>query len=106
MLLSQFLLMADYNQWMNTRLYDAAAKLSAAELERDRGAFFGSILGTLNHLAVTDIMWLQRFSAHPSNHRSLDPVRARRHVRVGRVGISDGDVGTPRQQQVGQPATR
>ena len=78
MLLRQFLLMADYNQWMNTRLYDAAAKLSATELERDRGAFFGSILGTLNHLAVTDIMWLQRFSAHPSNHRSLDPVRAMR----------------------------
>jgi uncharacterized damage-inducible protein DinB len=75
---SHFSLMADYNQWMNARIYDAAARLSAAELERDRGAFFGSILGTLNHLVVTDIMWLQRFSAHPANHRSLDPVRAMR----------------------------
>jgi len=76
MLLSHFLLMADYNLWMNARLYDSAAQLSAAELERDRGAFFGSILGTLNHLVVTDIIWLQRFGAHPSNHRSLEPVRA------------------------------
>ena len=56
MLLSHFLLMADYNLWMNARLYDSAAQLSAAELERDRGAFFGSILGTLNHLVVTDII--------------------------------------------------
>ena len=70
-------LMAEYNQWMNVKLYDSSAQLPAPELDRDRGAFFGSILGTLNHIAVTDIIWLQRLSAHPSNHRSLDPIRAR-----------------------------
>lgn len=56
-------LMALYNRWMNRRLHDAAATLSDDELARDRGAFFGSILGTLNHLAVGDSIWLRRFDA-------------------------------------------
>lgn len=71
-----FALLASYNRWMNERLYAAAAALPAAELARDRGAFFGSILGTLNHLVVADTIWLKRFAAHPSRHAALDPVRA------------------------------
>jgi uncharacterized damage-inducible protein DinB len=58
--------MAMYNQWMNTRLYAAAATLSPAALGADRGAFFGSIIGTLNHLATGDIIWLKRFATHPA----------------------------------------
>ena len=69
-------LMAAYNEWMNARLYEAAAKLSAEDLARDRGAFFGSILGTLNHLVVGDTIWLKRFAAHPSAPAALEPVRA------------------------------
>jgi uncharacterized damage-inducible protein DinB len=56
-------LMAQYNRWMNRRLHAAAATLPAEALTRDRGAFFGSILGTLNHLAVGDSIWLRRFDA-------------------------------------------
>jgi uncharacterized damage-inducible protein DinB len=73
---SEAAMMAAYNQWMNARLYEAAAKLPVAELTRERGAFFGSILGTLNHLAVGDTIWLKRFAAHPSNPGALDPVRS------------------------------
>jgi uncharacterized damage-inducible protein DinB len=58
-------LLAAYNQWMNRRLYDAAATLAHDALAMDRGAFFGSILGTLNHLVVTDTIWLKRFAAAP-----------------------------------------
>jgi len=70
-----FGLMARYNEWMNTKVYDAAAQLDAQALAADRGAFFGSILGTLNHLAVGDIVWLKRFATHPARHVALDPVR-------------------------------
>ena len=56
-------LMAEYNRWMNQRLYAAAGRLDAPALAQDRGAFFGSILGTLNHLAVTDAIWLHRYDA-------------------------------------------
>jgi len=56
-------LMASYNRWMNERLYEAAAKLPETEVTRDRDAFFGSILQTLNHIAVADTIWLRRFAA-------------------------------------------
>lgn len=69
-------LMASYNEWMNANLYASAARLPPGELTRDRGAFFSSILGTLNHLVVGDTIWLKRFAAHPSNHAALEPVRA------------------------------
>ena len=69
-------LMAQYNQWMNARLYEAAGRLRAEELVADRKAFFGSILGTLNHLVVGDTIWLKRFATHPANYAALDPLRA------------------------------
>jgi len=58
-------LMANYNRWMNQRMYDAAGRLTDEEVSRDRGAFFGSLLQTLNHIAVGDTIWLHRFAQHP-----------------------------------------
>jgi uncharacterized damage-inducible protein DinB len=55
-----FRVFADYNQWANSRLYDAVAKLPDAEYRKPRQSFFKSIHGTLNHLLVTDRMWLSR----------------------------------------------
>lgn len=69
-------LLAHYNQWMNRKLYDAAGKLSDADLLLDRQAFFGSILGTLNHLALGDTVWLKRFARHPAGYASLSPLDA------------------------------
>lgn len=68
-------LMAQYNQWMNTQLYEAAIKLSTKELAKNRGAFFGSIIGTLNHIAVADTIWLQRFAPLLPNHHELNVIR-------------------------------
>src|SRR5690554_3984164 len=68
---NHFELLANYNQWMNAKVYDAATQLSADELAKDRGAFFGSILGTLNHILVGDTIWLKRFATHPSCKDSL-----------------------------------
>ena len=69
-------IMAEYNQWMNAKLYAAAAALPSEELRRERGAFFGSLLGTLNHIMAGDTLWLQRFAKHPAGFPLLDPVRA------------------------------
>ncbi|MGA8049642.1 MAG: DinB family protein [Burkholderiales bacterium] len=69
-------LMASYNEWMNAKLFDAATKLSDEALAEDRKAFFGSILGTLNHIVVGDTIWLKRFATHPVGCPALDPVRA------------------------------
>jgi len=70
-----FQLFAKYNQWMNEKLFDAAAQLSEHDLRQDKGAFFASVLGTLNHLMVGDIVWLKRFATDPEKFRSLDNIR-------------------------------
>ncbi|WP_010141784.1 DinB family protein [Oceanicola sp. S124] len=57
--------MARYNAWQNRQMGNAMAGLSPAELTRDRGAFFGSILGTANHLIWGDATWLSRFAGTP-----------------------------------------
>src|SRR5688500_15673633 len=54
--------MARYNRWQNDNLYGVADGLSDEERRRDRGAFFGSIHGTLSHLLWADCMWMSRFS--------------------------------------------
>lgn len=69
-------LMARYNQWMNDKVYDVAATLSPAELALDRKAFFGSIIGTLNHLVIADTAWFKRFATHPAAFAALDGIRA------------------------------
>lgn len=71
---AHFDLMASYNQWMNDKVYETAGKLSPAELAEDRGAFFRSILGTLNHLVVGDRIWLNRFAMHPPSTEVLSSV--------------------------------
>lgn len=70
-ILNHFQLLASYNQRLNEQVYQASERLSAAELEQDLGAFFKSILGTLNHLIVGDLLWLTRFSEHSPRYQSL-----------------------------------
>ena len=55
--------MAKYNLRLNTQVYDAAGQLSDDELLADMGAFFKSLLGTLNHILVGDLLWLNRFAS-------------------------------------------
>ena len=64
-------LLASYNASMNTKLYAAAATLPKDVLVADRGAFFGSIMGTLNHIVAGDTIWLRRFMGQPSRFPSL-----------------------------------
>lgn len=69
-----FELLAAYNQWMNVKVYEAAGRLTEEELKKDRGAFFSSILGTLNHVIVGDTIWLKRFATYPPCFASLRDV--------------------------------
>jgi len=59
------LLMARYNRWMNERMFALLAQFDDAERRKDRGAFFGSMHGTLNHVLWGDRMWLGRFTGVP-----------------------------------------
>lgn len=68
-------LMAQYNQWINKKIYHVCAELDQDNLTKNLGAFFGSILETLNHILVADIIWLKRFTNHPHNYPSLDYIQ-------------------------------
>jgi uncharacterized damage-inducible protein DinB len=64
-------MMAAYNAEMNRRVYAAAGRLDEAERRRERGAFFGSIHATLNHLLWADQMWMSRFEGWPKPAHAL-----------------------------------
>lgn len=65
--------LARYNRWMNDRLYATCAKLGDDERRRARGAFFGSIHATLNHLLVADHIWLGRLEGVALAEGELGP---------------------------------
>lgn len=69
-----FVMMAAYNRWANERVYEAAEALSDDELGRNVGAFFGSMLGTLNHILVADRIWMKRFTGEGDAPAKLDTV--------------------------------
>ena len=59
--------MARYNSEMNRRLYAGAARLSDQQRKADRGLFWKSLHGTLNHLMWGDRQWMSRFDGWPAN---------------------------------------
>ena len=116
---SRYRMFAGYNVWANERLYAAAATVSDADYRADRGAFFKSLHGTLNHLLVGDRMWMRRFTGAGQQPPSLDAIlyddfeslRAARRKEdtlisryVDRLSEADLD-GTLRYRTVVQPQT-
>lgn len=73
-MIARYRMFAGYNAWCNERLYQAAATLSDADYRADRGAFFKSVHGTLNHLVVGDRIWMQRFTGKGELPKTLDQI--------------------------------
>ncbi|MCL4246128.1 MAG: damage-inducible protein DinB, partial [Candidatus Dadabacteria bacterium] len=53
-------LMAEYNKWMDGKIYDKCAAIPDADRKKDMGAFFKSIHSTLNHIYYGDVSWIER----------------------------------------------
>jgi uncharacterized damage-inducible protein DinB len=108
MAVENFRQLAAYNHWANLRLYGAALDMPEELYRRPTGVFFGSLHGTLNHLLLTDRIWLKRLTGlgeHPDrlnailyDHRQ-DLVRARmtEDARLNEVvaGYTDADLAKP-----------
>jgi len=73
-LVAHYRMFGRYNGWANAQLYDAAASLSPEQFHADRGAFFKSVKGTLNHLLVTDRIWQKRFTGEGEAPDRLDAI--------------------------------
>jgi uncharacterized damage-inducible protein DinB len=102
---SHYRMFAGYNTWCNERLYHAVAQVSDADYRANRGAFFKSLHGTLNHLLVGDRIWMQRFTGEGELPNSLDVIlyddfgdlRAARRAEDARIsryieGLSEDDL--------------
>lgn len=74
MTISRYVMFAGYNTWSNERIYNAAEKLSLEEYRADRGAFFKSVHGTLNHILVADRIWMKRFTGQGDAPNKLDAI--------------------------------
>jgi uncharacterized damage-inducible protein DinB len=67
-------LMARFNAWVNGRLYDSVALLPDDAYRAQRGAYFGSIHRTLNHLLVVGRLWTRRIEGAEHGIGSLDQI--------------------------------
>jgi uncharacterized damage-inducible protein DinB len=67
-----FLQLAEYNRWANQRIYGAAAGFSETDRQRDVGAYFKSLHGTLAHILVADQLWMARLHFDPPPFENLD----------------------------------
>jgi uncharacterized damage-inducible protein DinB len=65
---------AAYNLWANARLYEAAFGLNETDYRRDAGAFFKSMHGTLNHLLLTDRLWMKRLTGEGEHSNQLNAI--------------------------------
>ncbi|MBR9971470.1 DinB family protein [Magnetospirillum sulfuroxidans] len=92
-----------YNAWANQRLYAACGALDPAEFAGPRPSFFGSIMATLNHALVADMIWLGRFTDRYDHgitaldqilHDAFDPLaRARAELDGVIIAHFDGPMG-------------
>jgi uncharacterized damage-inducible protein DinB len=67
-------MMANYNAWANARLFRTAGTLDEALYRKEVGAYFRSLHGTLNHLLVTDRIWMRRLTGigeHPDKLNAI-----------------------------------
>jgi uncharacterized damage-inducible protein DinB len=87
----QFRQLAAYNRWANARLYAAALGLSEQAYRLHIGVFFGSLHGTLNHLLLTDRLWLKRLTGEGDHPNHLDAILYEDRAELTRARIAEDD---------------
>ena len=85
---NQFRQLAAYNRWANARLYAAALDLSD-QAYRLQSALFGSLHGTLNHLLLTDRLWLKRLTGEGDHPNQLDAILYEDRAELTRARIAE-----------------
>jgi uncharacterized damage-inducible protein DinB len=81
--------LAAYNAWANARLFDAALDLPDELYRRHVGVFFGSLHGTLNHLLVTDRMWLKRLTGEGEAPHRVDFILHEDRLDLARARVAE-----------------
>jgi uncharacterized damage-inducible protein DinB len=84
-----FLELAAYNSWANARLYEAAIALPEELYRADVGVFFRSLHGTLNHLLLTDRLWLTRLTGVGEQPKRLDELLYDDRLELARARLAE-----------------
>jgi uncharacterized damage-inducible protein DinB len=71
---AHFVMMAKYNAWANARLFRMAGALPDNLYRKNVGVYFKSLHGTLNHLLLTDRIWMHRLTGEGDHPEKLDAV--------------------------------
>ena len=89
MTINHFRQLAAYNRWANARLYAAALDLPEQAYRLHIGVFFGNLHGTLNHLLLTDRLWLKRLSGEGDHPDRLDAILYEDRAELTRARIAE-----------------
>src|SRR6476660_1901029 len=89
MTINQFRQLAAFNRWANSRLYAAALDLSEQAYRLHIGVFFGSLHGTLNHLLLTDRLWLKRLTGEGEHPNELNAIIYESRADLARARIAE-----------------
>src|SRR6478609_7758809 len=89
MTVNHFRQLAAYNRWANARLYAAALDLPEEEYRRQVGVFFGSLHGTLNHVLLTDRLWLKRLTGEGEHPNHLNAILYQDRSELTRARIAE-----------------
>ena len=87
----KFQQLAAYNRWANARLYAAALDLSDQAYRLHIGVFFGNLHGTLNHLLLTDRLWLKRLTGEGDHPNRLDAILYEDRSELTRARITEDE---------------
>src|SRR5256885_7476128 len=87
--INSFRQLADYNHWANRRLYAVALEMPDEQYRRPTGVFFGSLHGTLNHLLLTDRLWLKRLTGEGDHPNRLDAILYEDRAELTRARVAE-----------------
>lgn len=83
--------LAAYNRWANARIFAASLALPDEDYRRSVGVFFGSLHGTLNHLLVTDRIWLKRITGLGEAPERLDAILFEDQAALTRARVAEDE---------------
>jgi uncharacterized damage-inducible protein DinB len=63
-------MLAQYKAWADKVMFDGVAALPPGEAEKERKTLFKSIIGTLNHIYVVDLIWQAHLERHEHSFKA------------------------------------
>ena len=89
---SRLATLARYNAWADEQLWAKVQAVPDDAFAQDRGAFFGSLGGTLNHIVLATRLWLDRCEGRDfAWFRSLDQILEANRATLRRAMSAEDD---------------